>query len=173
MKVILSYLRLILFIGGVLAGIQLPSFVDQYGKRLEAHYLESMNGLRQFQVDARKYFDGDMQKLIAHYREHGDPVFQDGGNSIQSIYDRHLLLETAVAAFNKDLWHAYYQAFVAPVADIQGEVLASFSYSVKLDPGAILFGLSFGFVIALFGEVIVRGVISVSVLLCMKLRPSS
>ena len=170
MSIAISYLRLILFIGGVLLGIQFPGFVDQYGKRLEAHYLESMNSLRQFRVDAQKYFDGDMQKLIDHYRENGDPVFQDGGDSIQSIYHRHLLLETAVRTFNRDLWNAYYQALIKPVADIQNEALASYSYSVKLDLGAIVFGLICGLVMALFGEVVVRGIILAPGLLIRRLR---
>jgi hypothetical protein len=170
MSIAFAYIRLILFIGGVLLGIQIPGFVDQYGKRLEAHYLESMNSLRQFKVDAQKYFDGDMQKLIDHYRENGDPVFQDGGDSIQSIYDRHLLLENAVKTFKKDLWHAYYQALLKPVGDIQNEALASYSYSVKLDLGAIVFGLTCGLILALFGEVVVRGVILAPGLLIRGLR---
>ncbi|MGY2498465.1 DUF2937 family protein, partial [Klebsiella pneumoniae] len=36
-----SYLRLTLFAFGLLLGVQVPGFVDDYAKRVEAHRLES------------------------------------------------------------------------------------------------------------------------------------
>ena len=49
MRKILDYLRLLLFTGGVLIGVQVPGFIDQYGKSLEAHLLESSQSLKEFQ----------------------------------------------------------------------------------------------------------------------------
>ena len=159
MTTVFSYVRLILFLGGVLIGVQLPVFVDQYGKSLEAHFLESGQNLNEFQNDAQKYFNGDMEKLIAYYKKNGDPVFLDGGESIQSIYHRYLELKNAMSNFTEGTWSAYTQAFFHPVPDIQEEVMKNYSYSVKLDLGAILFGLMCGFVLALFGEAILRVIV--------------
>lgn len=156
MSVFTSYLRIILLIFGVLAGIQLPGFVDQYGKSLNAHLIESERSLDEFRDEAEKFFDGDIEQLIAHYEASDDVVFQEGGQSISAIYQRHQLLLRALNEFNENAWSAYIQAFVSPVADIQQEVRSDFSYTVKLSPGAILFGLVCGLVLAIIGELFIR-----------------
>lgn len=156
MAIFTSYLRIILLISGVLAGIQLPGFVDQYGKSLQAHLIESERSLNEFRDEAEKFFDGSIEDLIAHYQASDDRVFQEGGQSISAIYQRNQLLEQAYRSFSQNAWSAYQQAFFTPVEDIQREVRGSFSYTVKLNPGAILFGLVSGLLLAVFGELIVR-----------------
>jgi len=147
---------MILLILGVLAGIQLPGFVDQYGKSLQAHMIESERSLSEFRDEAEMFFGGSIEKLIAHYEASDDAVFQEGGLSIKAIYQRNVELQQAYRNFNQNTWKAYQQAFFTPVDDIQSEVRDSFSYTVKLSPSAILFGLVSGFLLAVFGELIVR-----------------
>ncbi|MDV6314857.1 DUF2937 family protein [Idiomarina sp. HP20-50] len=156
MAIFTSYLRIILLITGVLAGIQLPGFVDQYGKSLQAHLIESERSLDEFRDEAERFFDGSIEELIAHYQASDDKVFQEGGQSISVIYQRNQRLNQAYQDFSKNAWSAYQQAFFTPVDDIQREVRASFSYTVKLNPGAILFGLVSGLLLAILGELIVR-----------------
>ncbi len=156
MAIFISYLRIILLITGVLAGIQLPGFVDQYGKSLQAHLIESERSLNEFRDEAERFFDGSIEELIAHYQASDDKVFQQGGQSISAIYQRNQLLNQAYRDFSQSTWKAYQQALFMPVDDIQREVRASFSYTVKLNPGAILFGLVSGLLLAVFGELIVR-----------------
>ena len=45
---LLSYLRLVLFAVGLLVGVQVPGFIDDYGSRVAAHRLESEQGLKGF-----------------------------------------------------------------------------------------------------------------------------
>lgn len=156
MAIFTSYLRIILLITGVLAGIQLPGFVDQYGKSLQAHLIESERSLNEFRDEAERFFDGSIEELIAHYQASDDRIFQEGGQSISAIYQRNQRLNQAYRDFSKNAWNAYQQAFFTPVDDIQREVRASFSYTVKLNPGAILFGLVSGLLLAIFGEFTVR-----------------
>lgn len=146
---------------GVLISVQLPVFVDQYGQRLDAHYQESDRSVGAFRDDAKKFFNGDMEKLITYYKTNGDPVFHDGGESIESIYSRYLTLKKALANFQKGLWSAYSQAFIYPVADIQAEVRSNYSYAIKLDATAIVLGIAGGFMLALLGEGVLRGIIAV------------
>jgi hypothetical protein len=171
MATIFSYFRLILFLGGVLVGVQVPVFVHQYGNTLEAHFKESQSSLHEFQNNAREYFGGDMEALIAHYQKNGDPVFQEGGKSIQSIYARFIELKKAVADFRESVWNAYAQAIIYPLSDIRKEVLDHYAYAVKLDFGAILFGLVSGFVLAVFGELALRGLISALLSVNRRLQP--
>ena len=66
MTLISDYVRLLSFALGLLLGIQVPAFVDQYAKRVDAHWREARTNLGEFQLDADRYFNGDMQRLISH-----------------------------------------------------------------------------------------------------------
>jgi len=152
MRKILDYLRLILFTSGVLIGVQVPGFIDQYGKSLEAHLLESSISLTEFQQDAERYFEGSLDKLIAHYQNNADPVIKAGGDSIATIYNRNLRLAQAWVAFTTDTYSAYTHVILKPVVDIKNEVWHNYTYSIVLKPSAIISGLTCGFALSLLIE---------------------
>lgn len=155
--IILSYLRIAVFIAGVLIGIQAPGFVDQYGKSLESHYIEAKYSVSEFQRDADRYFDGDMEKLISYYIKDPDPVFRDGGKSISTIYERFLMLEKAYRSFKESTLNAYMQTFLNPVSDIKKEVWRNYTYIIKLDSAAISIGLITGLALSALAELIMLG----------------
>ena len=161
MNKVLDYLRLILFVSGVLIGVQAPSFVEQYGKSLEAHYRESSLSLQAFENDAQRYFDGDLNKLIEHYQSNSDPVINAGGDNIRAIYSRNTVLAQARTAFYSSGYHAYMQVFFKPLLEIKAEVRANYTYSIVLNPSAIISGLGCGFMLSL--------IIELSALLAIKL----
>lgn len=156
MRVIFSYLRLSLFVLGVLAGVQVPHFVDQYGKALQSHYLEVEQNIQQFQQEADKYFNGDMQKLIAYYKASADTVFVEGGESIDAIYQRYEMLRHNYQQFQHGTWSAYRQTFLAPVDSVRAEVRASYDYAIRLTPDAIIVALFIGFILAAISEIVLR-----------------
>ena len=156
MNLLFSYIRVFMFIGLTLAGIQVPAFVDQYGKSLESHLTESRIALNEFQDDADKHFDGSIEKLIAHYKDNDDQVFYEGGHSIKSIYDRNLLLRNSFEEFRNSYWSAYTQALFSPVPEVQREVWESYSYTIQLKPVAIAFGLITGLILTLGFELLLR-----------------
>ena len=156
MRVIYSYLRLTLFIFGVLAGVQVPHFVDQYGKSLQSHYLESQRALDEFQQEADRYFDGDIKKLIAYYQASDDEIFNEGGNSISAIYQRNQQLQRALTTYRESLTNAYWQTFVAPQTEIRSEVIDGYNYAIQLTPRAIGIGLLLGFMGAVLIESLLR-----------------
>lgn len=157
MAAVFSYLRLILFFSGVLVGVQLPVYVEQYGQSLRSHYVEAGRSLGEFRDDADRYFGGDLQALIDYYRNDGDAVFFDGGQSIEAIQQRHATLENALNRFRRDAWSAYTQAFLDPVTDVRQEVRENYSYSVRLDVAAITLGIVSGLLLSLLGETVLRG----------------
>jgi hypothetical protein len=172
MNILFSYIRLFVFLGCTLVGIQVPAFVEQYGKSLESHLIESQHALGEFQNDANKYFDGSLEKLIAHYKENGDRVFSAGGNSIQSIYDRNLMLKKNFQEFQSSSWAAYIQALLSPVRGVKEEVLKNYSYSIQLAPKAITFGLVSGLIIAVAIELLLRSLLQIPKLFGRALRPA-
>ena len=153
-----SYIRLIVFIGAMLLGIQVPGFVDQYGKSLEAHFNESRLALAEFEDEAARYFGGDMEKLIAHYKRSGDQIFIDGGDSISAIYQRHFLLKSHLANFRQGFLWAYHQAVIEPLPDIQQEVRMNFTHVISLKADAIAFGLGAGLLMAILCELFLKGI---------------
>ncbi|MEH6579584.1 MAG: DUF2937 family protein [Amphritea sp.] len=161
MRKIIDYLRLILFMGGVLVGIQVPGFIDQYSKSLEAHSRESTLSLEEFQADANKYFNGDLEKLISHYQSNEDPVFNTGGDSIRAIYSRNLLLGKAVEEFQRTTYSAYIHVFLHPVTQIKNEVWESYSYNILLNESAIISGLSLGVILSAITDLLVLLLISI------------
>ena len=144
MKLCLRYIRLFLFAIALLFGLQVPGFVDQYGVRLQAQLLESTNSLNTFQDDADKYFAGDINRLIAHYKNKQDQIIQDGGVSIEAILIRNQTLISAHQHFTKNNVASYLHTFLQPVHDIRENTLHSYNFIVLLNSKSILFGLSFG-----------------------------
>lgn len=156
MRTILEYLRLGLFVGGALIGVQIPSFVEQYGHRLESHLLESKTSLEGFQLDADKYFDGDIENLIQHYAKNADPVINDGGESIASLNSRSQFLQRSWTEFNASFQQRYWHAFMSPVNTIRTETWAGFDFAVRLDVSAIIWALSLGFILAALIELVLK-----------------
>jgi len=138
--------------GGAFIGVQIPSFVNQYEQRLESHFLESQTNLEGFQVDANKYFNGDIEELIRHYAKDNDPVISDGGESIASLHSRALFLKRSWAEFNASLHHRYWHALASPVKTIRQETWKSYDFAVRLDLSGIIWALGLGLALSLIIE---------------------
>ncbi|WP_243889770.1 DUF2937 family protein [Shewanella algae] len=154
LRTIRDYLRLLLFFVGVLAGIQLPGFVDQYGKSLQAHLSEIQTQLAGFQRDADRFFSGDLDKLIAHYVTNKDPVFTSGGDKLNAMVERRSELQQALADFRESLYSPYLQLAFAPQADIRREVWDNYSHNILLKGDAIAIGLLSGLLLAASAELL-------------------
>ncbi|WP_076538305.1 DUF2937 family protein [Shewanella sp. UCD-KL21] len=152
MKSVFDYLRLVLFVSGVLLGVQVPAFVDQYGQRLDAHTTEAQLSLAEFQRDADRFFGGDLNKLIEHYQASPDAVINAGGQSIQVLYDRYQLLSSALVQFNQTAYSSFEQVALAPLEDIRQEVWQQFSHTIMLDTRAIAIGLVLGLLFSMLCE---------------------
>ncbi len=140
-----SYGRLLIFGLGLLAGIQVPSFINQYEQRVDAHFREVSENISDFQRTADELFAGDLDALINYYRISDDPVFTRDAASIENIVVRYRRLaveqsrmagsEVAVA------WHI----LVGADEEMLAETLEQYSYTVPLD----LLALQWGIILAL------------------------
>ncbi|MBD9481904.1 DUF2937 family protein [Pseudomonas sp. PDM14] len=150
-----SYLRLALFAVGLLVGVQIPGFIDDYGKRVEAHRLESEESLRGFRETAQRFFNGDLAALVAHYRASTDDVMRSDADSVAHLVNRNLLLEGEWLAMQgpwyAQIWHLTTEADPA----LLEETKAAYSYQVMLAPEAIAWGLGCGLLLAWLIELVV------------------
>jgi hypothetical protein len=144
-----AYSRLAIFAVGILFGIQVPSFVDQYAKRIDAHFQEVSINISGFQETADNLFSGDLEALIAYYDDSNDAVFRSDADSIRLIADRYNRLESERAALqNNGLVVAMHVMFAADQEFFQ-EAFDQYTYTVPLNSIAVQWGLAFAIFITL------------------------
>ncbi|MDC7813777.1 DUF2937 family protein [Pseudomonas sp. BLCC-B112] len=139
---LLSYLRLVLFAAGLLIGVQVPGFISDYAKRVEAHLIESQNSLRGFQGTAQQFFKGDLNALVAHYRASEDPVFRSDADSLSGLLHRQLALDKQYQAMQGPWYIRLLQVALAADPDIRKETWDGYSYQILLTPEAMIWGMS-------------------------------
>ncbi|TBU93405.1 DUF2937 family protein [Phytopseudomonas dryadis] len=136
-----SYLRLALFALGLLVGVQVPGFIDDYSKRVEAHRLESEQSLRGFRETARRFFDGDLQALVGHYRASSDAVMQSDAQSVAYLVERAELLENEWQAMQGPWYRQIWHLGTAADSTLLKETYGAYRYQVLLAPEAIAWGI--------------------------------
>jgi hypothetical protein len=136
-----SYVRLVLFTLGLLVGVQVPGFISDYGKRVEAHMLEAQQSLRGYNETALRFFNGDVQALIQHYRTSEDPVFRADADNINNLLTRNQALDREWLALQGPwyarVWHVLTDADTA----IRNETWNGYTWQVLLSPEVIGWGL--------------------------------
>ncbi|MEG1038535.1 MAG: DUF2937 family protein [Pseudomonas sp.] len=147
-----SYLRLLLFTFGLLVGVQVPGLINDYSQRVEAHLLESREGLKGFEATARRFFNGDLQALVRHYRSSDDPVFNSDANSIDSLLIRNRLFESEWQILQGPWLQRTWHVLVNADSQLREETLKGYSYQILLAPEALAWGLSCALLLALLVE---------------------
>ncbi|MBM7059492.1 DUF2937 family protein [Pseudomonas sp. UL073] len=153
-----SYLRLVVFALGLLVGVQVPGFVDDYAKRVAAHRAESEESLSGFRETAARFFNGDLNALVAHYRASPDAVVRSDADSVAHLVGRAELLEAEWLAMQgrwyAQLWHLLSGAD----RTLLQETWDNYSYQVLLAPEAIAWGLGAGLLLAWLVELLALGI---------------
>ena len=139
---LLSYVRLVLFAAGLLIGVQVPGFINDYAKRVEAHLIEAQTGLRGFQGTAEQFFKGDMQALVAHYRASEDPIFRSDADSLNTLLTRQVALDKQFQAMQGPWYIRFLQVVLAADPDIRKETWNGYSYQILLKTEAMIWGMS-------------------------------
>lgn len=150
-----SYLRLALFAFGLLLGVQVPGFLDDYAKRVEAHRLESEQSLKGFRDTARRFFEGDLDALVAHYRVSADPVMRSDARSVDHLVQRSALLEREWQAMRGPWYVQAWHLATAADAELFQETRQAYRYQVLFTPDAILWGVICALLLAWLAELLV------------------
>ena len=153
------YLRLVIFAAGLLVGVQVPGFVDQYAKRVSAHEIEAARNFQGFQETADKYFNGNVDALISHHEASADAAFKDEGRTIRLIHDRLVMLNRELDALRAPLLGRIIHVAVRANHEILLETENEYAYTVPLSPATILSGIVIGGLLALTLEGLLNGII--------------
>ena len=152
-----TYLRMIIFATGILAGIQVPSFVEQYTQRVHAHLQEVRIIFAGYQQTADRFFDGSIEKLLHHYQTANDAVFNADARTIEHIRGRLVRLSTELAALERPLAFRIIHVLFNADKALLHESITRFTYTVPLQPRAILCGLILGIVACLILDGLMLG----------------
>lgn len=147
-----GYFRILVFACGLLVGIQVPGFMDQYQKRVEAHFQEVRTNLSGFQRTADRYFGGSLAALISHYRNSVDPVFADDAESVGALHRRYRMLLAQQQAMSGPWYRAGFHLLFYHNDELLAETFAQYSYTVPLNPPAAAWGLAMAFVLSFLLE---------------------
>lgn len=153
-----SYLRLVLFAFGLLVGVQVPGFITDYSQRLDAHRSEAMQSLQGFRATAQKFFKGDLDALVAHYRVSDDPVMRSDGQSVANLVQRDSLLEAEWWAMQGPWYKQVAHLLTAANQELLLETYNGYRYQVLLAPEAIAWGLSCALLLAWLVEVLLLSI---------------
>ncbi len=130
-----SYLRMMLFALGLLAGVQIPGIVDLYYQRLDARLQQASLSLEPFQRTADQHFGGDLDALVAHYGASQDPVFTQDATSLRQLVSqqRHLQQERA---FQDKPWYLQVSHLLLQAdSQLWQDTLRNYGYAVPLRAG--------------------------------------
>ncbi|MET1077986.1 MAG: DUF2937 family protein [Pseudomonas sp.] len=152
-----SYLRLGLFALGLLIGVQVPGFVHDYGNRVEAHRLESEEGLKGFRETAQRFFNGDLQALVGHYRASEDPVMRSDADSLNLLLSRGLRWQREWEALQGPWYAKAWHVAVAADPELRAETFQAYRYQVLLAPEAIAWGIGCALLLAWLVELVLLG----------------
>jgi hypothetical protein len=161
-----TYSRLFIFAGGLLLGIQVPNFVDQYERRIDAHYLEVSANISGFQSTADLLFSGDIEALITYYAESNDLVFESDAQSIRGIVTRYNRISNEREALSRNIFAAAMHVLLYADAEFIDETFEQYGYTIPLNMLAVEWGLAIALLLTiaidlgLFGCVKCAGLIN-------------
>ena len=160
------YSRLFIFACGLLLGIQVPNFVDQYERRIDAHYLEVSANISGFKSTADLLFSGDMEALITYYAKSNDLVFESDAQSIRGIVDRYNRISNEQEALSRNILTAAMHVLLYADDEFLDETFEQYGYTVPLNMLAVEWGLAIALLLTiaidlgLFGCVKCAGLIN-------------
>lgn len=154
MSILYRYLIVIVACISMLVGLQIPNFVDQYQKRVDAHLREVTINLQSFQEIADKYFGGDLNKLIELNLQSEAKPLQEEGMAIDKMVKRKLRFEADMAALQTSLTMKAMHILLNGDREIINEVRGQYIYSVPLNQDALVFGAGVAIVILMLVELL-------------------
>lgn len=155
MKTIHTIFLLILFAAGLLLGVQIPNFVDQYEKRIDAHYLEVNENFKGFQEIANRFFNGSIEALIRKHETSGEPVFEAEAEPLRKIFERKIRFEREHLAMQASLFGQVKHVVIEGDQEIIDETYRNYSPNLPLESSAIIWGVSVALVMTILFELLI------------------
>jgi hypothetical protein len=148
------YLSLVLFAAALMLGVQIPNFIDQYVKRVDAHYQEAKINFQLYQQIADIYHQGSVEELIVKHHQSDDTTFRAEAEVIEKSYQRLNFLASESAALRGHQLQKLQHILLHGDRTLLLETQLNYSANVPLNFTAGSFGLAAGVLISLIYELV-------------------
>jgi len=173
MSILYRYLIVIIACIALLLGLQIPNFVDQYQKRVDAHLREVTVNLQPFQDIANTYLGGNIAKLIEMNIKSDAKPLQEEGRAIEKMVKRKLRFEADMAALQTSLPMQALHIFLHGDQEILDEAMAQYSYAVPVNQDALMFGAAVAIATLVIAELLFALIRLIKAKVDMKIRRRS
>lgn len=140
----------------ILVGIQIPSFVEQYERRLDAHLIEVTTNLRGFQEIAERYHGGSFEALLREHETSTSASLRDEVRPLRAMLARRDAFLGEQRALQTHLagktWHIVFNGH----PELVRETRAQYGYTVPLTEDALTAGAVFAALAVLVTEIIAQ-----------------
>jgi len=143
MGTLYRYTLILIACAALLVGIQIPNFVDQYQKRLDAHLSEVKNNLQGYQDIADRLYNGSLAALITKHQQSTDPAFKEEAQPIANIVLRYDHFSKELAALATGLPGQITHIVTQGDRELITETYNNYSFAVPLNETAIVSGFIF------------------------------
>ena len=154
MSILNHYLSMLVFAAGLLCGVQLPNWVNQYVQRVDAHFLEAQHNIKPYQEIADSMFAGSIPALIERHRQSQDDLFQREAEPIQQQFERFEYLQQLHQLVSQNFWHQLWQLVKHTDRAIAQETMAHYQATIPLHQTAIICGLLGGILSSVIYEIL-------------------
>ncbi len=100
MNFLAGVLDRLLFACGLLLFLQLPQFIDHYTQHLGGYRLAIADAVADYQRSADTHYAGDLDRVVADFRNDDKPAQRDMGDKMQRDRDRLVELDKAFAVLS-------------------------------------------------------------------------
>ena len=136
---------MIIFTAGFALGVQIPNFVDQYGKRVDAHLIEASNMFAGYQALADVQQGGDINALILKHESSDDLTFRAEALLIRDLRSNIRQYRAEIIALNQSLWQGVRHIALNGSPSLRQETIENYSVNLPLNLDA----LTYGFIVAI------------------------
>lgn len=142
MGLLSRFFLLLIASGALLLGIQVPGFIDQYEKRVDAHLSEVSANLKPFQDIADRLHGGSIEALIEKHEQSTDKTFHAEGAAIRSMHDRFLRFQNEKIQLQASLPNQLVWIATRADRELLLETRRNYSFGILLDRTALIVGFS-------------------------------
>jgi hypothetical protein len=134
----------VVLIAGTIAGGCIPGFIQQYRQRVGGRLDQVQADLAPFQEIARRFHDGDMDKLVRHHLASTDQSFHAEGQALQSMMDSLARLQAMVEGLSGSVWQQVGYLLRHYDAEIGVATWRAHVPTFSVDAGGIVIALTIG-----------------------------
>jgi hypothetical protein len=135
--------RIVLLVGTIAGGC-VPGFIQQYRQRVGGRLDQVQVDLAPFQEIARRYHDGDMDKLVRHHLASTDPTFHAEGQALQSMMLSLSRLQSMVEGLSGSIWQQIGYLLRRYDGAIGAATWRDHVPTFSLEPGSVVVALTVG-----------------------------